>query len=283
MKRIFSIVTVLAVLFGCITFTVKAESDSSVFVRIEGADKTLYSDKVVFSLTASTTVADVLAYLDESSEDISISGLSDGYISEINGEKAAAFGGWDGWFYAVNGSVPDVGVAGYTVSEGDNIVIYYGDYPCQYPRIDVRQFYKGVLKFESYDTVYDAEWNPTSAWAPIVGAAVTVGDSVCITDEQGMIYADTSKLFGPVTIQIEKKSPSGAPAVCRFEQDYSLMFNDINIDGSININDATALQKHFAAITALDEKSLSVADVNSDGDINILDVTALQKIIAELG
>lgn len=281
MKRFLSSVLVITLFLSCAVFNASAVT-SSVNVRIEGADNNIFSGVVELELTDKSTVADVLAYLDEVSRDITITGIEDGYITEINGEKAGAFGGWDGWYYAVNGAVPDVGMSSCTVCQGDNIVIYYGDYPCQYPRIDIDRFYKGILKFESYDTVYDDDWNPTSSWTPITDALVTVGDSVYTTDENGVIYADTSKLFGSTTVQIEKKSPSGAPAVCRFEEDYSFVYHDINIDGKINIKDGASLQKHFACITALSEKSLSVADVDGDGDITITDVTALQKMIAEV-
>ena len=59
------------------------------------------------------------------------------------------------------------------------------------------------------------------------------------------------------------------------------MYNDVNKDGQININDATAIQKHLADIIILDEESLSVSDLNNDDDIDIRDVTAIQRMILE--
>jgi hypothetical protein len=282
MKHFLSIVTVFAIILSCVAFTVNAQSTSSVSLRIEGAEQNIFNGNVDIELTDKTTVADVLTYFDANNDDVTITGADNGYVSAVNNEVAGTFGGWDGWYYAVNGSIPDVGIGSYTVSEGDSIVLYYGDYPCQYPRININQFYKGILKFESYDTTYDENWNATSAWAPIVGATVTVGDSTYTTDENGCVYADTSKLFGSTKVQIEKKSSTGAPAVCRFESNYTFMYNDINKDGTININDATELQKHLVAMKNLDDESLSVADVNNDGDIDILDVTTIQKMIAEV-
>lgn len=281
MKKLLTILTVFAVILSCMTFTANAESDSSIRLRIEGVNKNLYYDIVNLNISETTTVSDVLRYADEQSEQITISGIDKGFITDINGETMGQFGGYDGWYYTVNDVAPEVGIDGYTVSNGDSIVLYYGDYPCQYPRVNINQFYKGVLKFESYDTTYDENWNPSYEWMPIAGATVTLGDSTYTTDETGKIYADTTKLFGLTKIQIEKKSESGAPAVCRFEDDYCIMYNDVNKDGQINVNDATAIQKHLADIIILDEESLSVSDLNNDGDIDIRDVTAIQRMILE--
>ncbi len=283
MKKLFSLVTVLAIILSCMTLNVYAQSNASVSVRIEGAEQTLFNGVVEMALTEETKVSDVLLYLDKQSEDITITGADSGFVSKVNEDAGGKFGGWDGWYYAVNGTVPEVGIGSYNISDGDSIVLYYGDYPCQYPRISTTQFYKGILKFESYDTTYDENWNPTYAWTPITGATITVGDSTYTTDENGKIYADTTKLFGSTKIQIEKKSTSGAPAVCRLANDFSLMYNDVNKDGKININDATAIQKHIAYIEFLDEESLSVSDLNNDGSIDIRDVSSIQKIIAEVG
>lgn len=62
----------------------------------------------------------------------------------------------------------------------------------------------------------------------------------------------------------------------------NLIFGDINLDGKVNIKDATVLQKHLAKMITLDEKSLSVADTNKDSRITIADATTIQKKIAGL-
>ena len=160
---------------------------------------------------------------------------------------------------------------------------YYGDYPCQYPRVNLVKSYSGVLKFESYDTTYDENWNPTYSWEPIADATVTVGDNKYTTDSNGIVTVDTSKLSYFNNVQIERKSSSDAPNVCRLDGSFGFYFNDINQDGKVNINDATRLQKHLVNKDSLDDKGLSVSDVNLDGEINVRDVTALQKILAEIG
>ena len=61
-----------------------------------------------------------------------------------------------------------------------------------------------------------------------------------------------------------------------------LLLGDVNLDGKVNIKDATALQKHLAKLLTLSEKNLSVSDTNKDGRITISDATTIQKKIAGL-
>ena len=63
------------------------------------------------------------------------------------------------------------------------------------------------------------------------------------------------------------------------------VIGDVNNDGALTINDATALQKYLAEFIVLDltdEKTLLQADFDSDGTVTIKDVTAVQRQLAEL-
>lgn len=57
---------------------------------------------------------------------------------------------------------------------------------------------------------------------------------------------------------------------------------DVNLDGTINILDATEIQKSLAKIVTLNVEQETVADTNNDGIINILDATQIQKYLAKL-
>lgn len=57
---------------------------------------------------------------------------------------------------------------------------------------------------------------------------------------------------------------------------------DVNQDGEINIKDATAIQKHVAALEVLEGDGLAAADYDNDEVITIKDATAIQKKIAGL-
>ena len=56
---------------------------------------------------------------------------------------------------------------------------------------------------------------------------------------------------------------------------------DVNLDGRINTDDVTALQRHFSQINELSDDELSVSDTNGDTFVNISDATHLQMYLAE--
>lgn len=58
------------------------------------------------------------------------------------------------------------------------------------------------------------------------------------------------------------------------------ILGDANKDGSVNIKDVTAIQKHIASLEIIPEDALVLADTDIDGDVNIKDATAIQKHIA---
>ncbi len=55
---------------------------------------------------------------------------------------------------------------------------------------------------------------------------------------------------------------------------------DANCDGTVNIKDATVIQKHVANLIVLKESELALADVDASSNVNIKDATAIQKYIA---
>ena len=63
-------------------------------------------------------------------------------------------------------------------------------------------------------------------------------------------------------------------------EDPDLVIGDVNLDGELDINDATTISKHLVDMIKLDGKALAVADVNGDAEIDINDVTCIQKYLA---
>lgn len=57
---------------------------------------------------------------------------------------------------------------------------------------------------------------------------------------------------------------------------------DANMDGKVNIRDATYIQRYVASMIEFSEKETELADVNADGKVNIKDATMVQKYIAGL-
>lgn len=61
----------------------------------------------------------------------------------------------------------------------------------------------------------------------------------------------------------------------------NVMLGDSNTNGTVGIDDATAIQRHAADAEALEGIALKAADVNGDGQIDISDATVLQKYLAD--
>ncbi len=60
------------------------------------------------------------------------------------------------------------------------------------------------------------------------------------------------------------------------------LLGDVNGDGEVTIDDATAIQKYVADMTEFDDARFSAADVNNDGDLTIDDAILVQKYVAEM-
>ena len=60
------------------------------------------------------------------------------------------------------------------------------------------------------------------------------------------------------------------------------LLGDVDLDGKVNINDVTELQRHLAEYLTLTKTALANADFNQDGKVTIDDATSLQKMLAEL-
>ncbi|MGN1433308.1 MAG: CotH kinase family protein [Ruminococcus sp.] len=57
---------------------------------------------------------------------------------------------------------------------------------------------------------------------------------------------------------------------------------DVNLDGVVNVADATEIQKHLASLVTLTDKQLALADIDGDGYVSIQDATKIQRISAGL-
>lgn len=58
------------------------------------------------------------------------------------------------------------------------------------------------------------------------------------------------------------------------------IYGDVNGDNIVNISDATAIQKHIAAVKTLSGLNLTLADTDGNGRIAISDATYIQKFLA---
>ena len=69
-------------------------------------------------------------------------------------------------------------------------------------------------------------------------------------------------------------------APCESDTDVTGLLGDADTNGTVNVKDATAIQKHLADIQKLSETGVVLADVDGNSNVNIKDATAIQKYVA---
>lgn len=83
--------------------------------------------------------------------------------------------------------------------------------------------------------------------------------------------------------------PSGGEIALNYLAVYGLpadtgddLLGDVNLNGEIDILDATLIQRHLAALDILTERQQKAADTNHSGEVDILDATMIQRYLAAL-
>lgn len=275
----------------------KEEKKMSITVRIEGISENLYYDTLDIPYTTDNlTVQNALMYADKQSDDITITGADSSYITAVNDDTQGTFGGWDGWLYTVNGVSPYDAIDAYKLSDGDNIVLYYGDpygVGMQYPELDTSKIDDGILTFTSQDTIYDADYNPTVVTNPVANANIEFGinDNETImltTDENGSVIINKGHLTkGRHTIAINKESENGIPLVLRFAPDFAIEIPVISDESNV-IESSKPTSKIESTPEEIKESSVNKptsAETSSDktpstGDSSALTVIALTSAIS---
>ncbi len=199
-----------------------ATTDLTAHVRIEGIDKMLYNSDVTVKVKEGekATAKSVLMAADEQSDALTIVGADTNYITEVNGVKAATYGGWDGWMYQVNGTAAPVGIEAYEIAAGDSIVLYYSDefgIGMDYPVLNVDKIAEKKISFTSVKTTYDAEGKASTAEVKVTDMDVTIGGETYKTDANGEIaLSDAVMAKLPAEIAISKYAENGCPLVLRY-------------------------------------------------------------------
>lgn len=267
LKRTIAVMSAGIMLAVSVPFAVSADNSLNVKMRIEGDEKNLFFDTVsVKSEKSDITVADALVTLDKQNDTIEITGADTGYITAVNGIAGGKYGGWDGWYYSVNGETPMVGIGDFNLKEGDSVVLYFGGYPCQIPFADTDKLSEGVIAFKSNDMVYDDKGNAAPEINPVTDANVTVNGDSYTTDEKGEITIPEDKLVSQLAVQIDKKDASGAPAVLRFEPDFVIEYTapTTDSDSAADTDSASDTEVNTETDTATDAATDTATDTASN-------------------
>lgn len=99
-----------------------------------------------------------------------------------------------------------------------------------------------------------------------------------IADGQSLYYesGSWSKLTSSST---ELGCQIGNVLVKAYTNDVENLLGDTNLDGTINVSDATDIQKYSVSRITLTEAQLQCADFNKDGRVDVKDATAIQKYL----
>lgn len=118
-------------------------------------------------------------------------------------------------------------------------------------------------------TTAKATVQPTTAKAtvqPTTAKATQPATTVPATTVQPATVQATT---APVTTQPSNDSNNDTPYV----------IGDINLDGRVDVLDATEISKYVVSISTLSDVQRELADYNHDGVINVVDATEIQKLV----
>lgn len=276
-KKILCSVLAIILATGALSISVFAEEkkEMSVTVRIEGISENLYYDTVEIPYTGeSLTVQNALMYVDEQSDDITITGVESGWITAVNNDVQGSFDSWDGWLYMVNGVSPYDTVDTYKLSNGDSVVLYYGDpygVGMQYPEVDDSKIDEGILTFISQDTIYDADYNSTVVTNPVVNAHVEFGINdnetiMLITDENGSVTIDKSYLTaGKHTVAINKENENGV-LVLRFAPDFTITVPAMSDESGVENSESSQENSNESSIDE-NSQTKSTSETNTESSV----------------
>lgn len=124
-----------------------------------------------------------------------------------------------------------------------------------------------VQGFDIYKTADGDNWEVVTDNG--FGDKYNYGALRFVTTEEGM-YITTANPFYGAQLYLLSNDKGGA------------LLGDANGDGSVSIDDVTAIQKHLAQYAALEGVCLKAADVDGDGQVTVNDASTLQRYLAEI-
>lgn len=103
------------------------------------------------------------------------------------------------------------------------------------------------------------------------------------TTAKATVQPTTAKATQPATVQPTTVQATTAPVTTQpsndNNNDTSYMIGDVNLDGHVNVIDATEISKYIVSISTLSDVQRELADYNHDGEINVVDATEIQKLV----
>lgn len=98
------------------------------------------------------------------------------------------------------------------------------------------------------------------------------------TTAKATVQPTTAKATQPTTVQATTAPVTTQPSNDN-NNDTPYMIGDVNLDGHVDVLDATEISKYIVSISTLSDVQRELADYNHDGGINVVDATEIQKFV----
>ena len=149
---------------------------------------------------------------------------------------------------------------------------------------------KSISLSSSQNTVTDkgistvtAEYDNKSANTDYIIAVVKDSNAEDILSADNLLYIDqfTSDNYGKISVLLPVSSDVKDYKIVLFGPEKTTKKGDVDGDGEVTVDDATAIQKYAVEFLEFDSEQIAAADVDGDGRVSIGDVTIIQKYIAD--
>lgn len=125
-------------------------------------------------------------------------------------------------------------------------------------------------------------YNGKTGWVALDFCAFVSSSTVQPTTAKPTVQPTTAK----ATVQPTTAKATVQPTTAKATQpsndsnnDTPYMIGDVNLDGHVNVLDATEISKYIVSISTLSDVQREIADYNHDGEINVVDATEIQKLV----
>ena len=132
-------------------------------------------------------------------------------------------------------------------------------------------------------------YNGKTGWVALEFCTFVSSSTVQPTTAKPTVQPTTAKPTQPATtvpaatVQPTTVQATTAPVATQPSNDNNndtpYMIGDVNLDGHVNVIDATEISKYIVSISTLSDVQRELADYNHDGEINVVDATEIQKLV----
>lgn len=195
---------------------------------------------------------------------------------------AVAGSEYDGMIYVVNLDEEYINSYNNKVTYGGQWYYYYGSgqYGNAQNKADADEIFtdKSFGEWATPDEIPTEPVIPTNPVRPTTPKPTEPNTEATVATEPSEVPTEATE---PSEVPTESATaPTEESSTVEPEPEFAL--GDVNMDGKLNIRDATLIQKYLAKLSTLTEAEKDLADFDLNGKVNVRDATAIQKKIANL-